>query len=99
MYRRLLTYLRARVAAARHARDGAPAFWRRNLWRLLAWPLGAAVVLGLGWLFLFQRLEAERSELELKTLQNARTHARWRLRRADPAGRRHDRTDGPVREI
>jgi diguanylate cyclase (GGDEF)-like protein len=70
-----MTYLRARVAAARHARDGAPAFWKQHLWRLLAWPLGAAVVLGLGWFFLFERLEAERSELELRTLQNARTLA------------------------
>jgi diguanylate cyclase (GGDEF)-like protein len=75
MYRRLLAYLRTRVAAARHARDGAPALWRQHLWRLLAWPLGAMVVLGLGWFFLFQRLETERSELELKTLQSARTLA------------------------
>jgi len=75
MYRRLMAYLREHVATARHARDGAPALWKQHLWRLLAWPLGAAVVLGLGWLLLFQRLEAERNELELKTLQDARTLA------------------------
>jgi diguanylate cyclase (GGDEF)-like protein len=75
MFRRLLAYMRERVAAARHARAGAPAFWKQHAWRLLAWPLGAAVVLGLGWFVLFQRLETERGEFELKTLQNARTLA------------------------
>jgi diguanylate cyclase (GGDEF)-like protein len=75
MYRRLLAYLRARVATARHARAGAPAFWKQLIWRLLAWPVGALCVLGLGWFILFQQLEAERKQLELKTLQDARTLA------------------------
>ena len=75
MFRRLMAYMRERVAATRHARAGATAFWQQRVWRLLAWPLGAAVVLGLGWFVLFQRLEAERNALELKTLQNARTLA------------------------
>ena len=71
MVRKLLTYLRARVAAARHARVGGPAFWKRHVGRLLAWPLGALVVLGLGWFVLFQQLDAERRQLELKTQQDA----------------------------
>jgi len=64
MLRRLLTYLRERVATARHARDGPAASWRRHIWRLLAWPIGALVVLGLGWFLLFQQLAAERRQLE-----------------------------------
>jgi diguanylate cyclase (GGDEF)-like protein len=70
-----LTYLRARVATARHARAGSSAFWKQHIGRLLAWPLGALVVLGLGWFLLFQQLAAERRQLELKTQQDAHTLA------------------------
>ena len=86
MYRRLLAYLRARVATARHARAGAPAFWNQLIWRLLAWPVGALFVLGLGWFILFQQLEAERKQLELKTLQDARTLANGYGRQIRRAG-------------
>jgi diguanylate cyclase (GGDEF)-like protein len=75
MIRNLLTYLRARIAAARHARTGGPAFWQQHLWRLLAWPIGALVMLGLAWLILFQQLHDERKQLELRMLQDARTLA------------------------
>ena len=71
MVRKLLTYLRARIATARHARAGGPAFWKQHIGHLLAWPLGALVVLGLGWFVLFQQLGAERRQLELKTQQDA----------------------------
>jgi len=75
MIRNLLTYLRGRIAAARHASTGGPAFWKQHLWRLLAWPIGALIMLGLAWLILFQQLHAERKQLELRTLQDARTLA------------------------
>jgi len=75
MFRRLLTYLRERVGAAPNARDGPAAFWKRHTWRLLAWPMGALAVLGLGWFLLFQQLGAERRQLELRTLQDAQTLA------------------------
>jgi diguanylate cyclase (GGDEF)-like protein len=75
MIRNLLTYLRARIAAARHARTGDTAFWKQHLWRLLAWPIGALIMLGLAWLILFQQLHAERKQVELRTLQDARTLA------------------------
>jgi diguanylate cyclase len=75
MYRRLLTYLRARVTTVRHGRTGSLAFWKQHIWRLLAWPIGALVVLGLGWVVLLQQLEADRRQLEFKTLQDAHTLA------------------------
>ncbi len=75
MVRRLMTYLRERVATMRRGQDGIPAFWKQQLRRLLVWPAGALIVLGLGWFFLFQQLDTERRRLELRTLQDAHTLA------------------------
>lgn len=76
MYRRLLTYLHTHLADARDAHAGEPAFWKKHLWRLLAWPIGALLIVGLGWLILFQQLDARRRQLELTTLQDAESLAR-----------------------
>lgn len=75
MYRRLSTWLRSRIAAVCGARTGSSVSWTRHLWQLLAWPAGALLVLGLGWLVLFQQLEGRRQQLELKALQDAQTLA------------------------
>lgn len=75
MYRRLLAYVRAPTVSARGARAGTRAFWKQHRWRLLAWPAGALLVLGLGWLVLLQQLEAKRRQVELKALQDAQTLA------------------------
>ena len=75
MYRRLLTYVQTQRARRREPEVREAAFWRQHLGRLLAWPAGALFLLGLGWLILFQQLEAKRRQLELQTLQDAQTLA------------------------
>ena len=75
MYRRLLTYVQTQRERRREPEVREAAFWRQHLGRLLAWPAGALFLLGLGWLILFQQLEAKRRQLELQTLQDAQTLA------------------------
>ena len=76
MYRRLLTYLQTQRARRREPEVREAAFWRQHLGRLLAWPVGALFLLGLGWLILFQQLEAKRRQLETRRARLGKAKAK-----------------------